>query len=161
MPGPGRLVAICALLTTSALAFADSTPAPIAPAVEIAPEQLIRELGSPVYSDRDRATKALWKMGERARAALTGAAHSGDPEEERYLNAAQLQQPQARAHSDRGEEGHHQDVAQHQIRLDVHHPIAQAEYGEREYQAADYRSGDVQPVEHGHAVLEPNANPET
>ena len=49
-------------------------------AADPTPEQLAQDLGSPVFTERDKATKALWKMGEKARPALLQAAKSDDPE---------------------------------------------------------------------------------
>lgn len=45
-----------------------------------APEQLVRELGSPRFTVRERATDALWRLGEKARPALNAALRSDDPE---------------------------------------------------------------------------------
>jgi tetratricopeptide (TPR) repeat protein len=44
------------------------------------PEQLVRDLGSPLFSVRDRASRELWKLGEQARPALTAALDSPDAE---------------------------------------------------------------------------------
>ena len=44
------------------------------------PDELARDLGSPVYSVRERASKELWKLGAAARPALEAAAKSGDAE---------------------------------------------------------------------------------
>lgn len=43
-------------------------------------EQLVRDLGSPVYTVRDKASRELWKLGEPARAAVEAATKSEDPE---------------------------------------------------------------------------------
>lgn len=44
------------------------------------PEQLVRDLGSPVFAAREKATHELWKLGEKARPALTAALGSPDAE---------------------------------------------------------------------------------
>ncbi|QEL18060.1 tetratricopeptide repeat protein [Limnoglobus roseus] len=43
-------------------------------------EQLVRDLGSPVFAVRDRASRDLWKLGEPARTAVEAATKSDDPE---------------------------------------------------------------------------------
>jgi tetratricopeptide (TPR) repeat protein len=60
---------------------ASASPTPLSePTGETRANQYIRDLGSPLYQERARATNALWKMGERARPALNEAARSDDPE---------------------------------------------------------------------------------
>lgn len=80
MTGLGRIV--CALTLVAAIGpsaySADDTP-PTAAGGSTA-EQLVRELGSPVFTVREKATQALWKLGEKARPALEGAAKGGDAE---------------------------------------------------------------------------------
>ena len=44
------------------------------------PEQLVRDLGSPLFAAREKATRELWKLGEKARPALTEALNSPDAE---------------------------------------------------------------------------------
>ncbi|HET6574714.1 MAG TPA: hypothetical protein VFG68_13995 [Fimbriiglobus sp.] len=44
------------------------------------PEQLVRDLGSPLFAARERATRELWRLGEKARPALTAALKSPDAE---------------------------------------------------------------------------------
>ncbi len=49
-------------------------------AADPTPEDLAKDLGSPTFAVRDKATKALWKLGEKARPALAEAAKSDDVE---------------------------------------------------------------------------------
>jgi tetratricopeptide (TPR) repeat protein len=62
------LLSLCA-----ALAYA-ADPAPVSP------DDLAKDLGSPNYRTRESATKALWKMGEKARPALEAAAKGTNAE---------------------------------------------------------------------------------
>ena len=52
----------------------------VAFAADPTPEQLVRDLGSPLYTVREKATRELWALGERARPALTRAVNSPDAE---------------------------------------------------------------------------------
>ena len=83
MTGLGRsyCALTCAILLSSAALAADAAPSSpaTAPAVPT-PEQLVKDLASPVFTVRDRATKALWQLGEKARPALEAAARGGDAE---------------------------------------------------------------------------------
>ena len=45
----------------------------VAFAADPTPEQLVRDLGSPLYAVREKATRELWKLGEKARPALAAA----------------------------------------------------------------------------------------
>ncbi len=75
MTGLLRLAALAALALAAPAARAADPPKP-APT----PEELVRDLGSPVFAARDRATRELWKLGEKARPALVEAANSPDAE---------------------------------------------------------------------------------
>ena len=56
----------------------------VAVAADVAIEEeiasLVRDLGSPRYKTRERASKRLWEIGQPARSALEAAAKSKDPE---------------------------------------------------------------------------------
>jgi tetratricopeptide (TPR) repeat protein len=71
-----RLAALAACALAASAARADDPPKPPAPT----PEELVRDLGSPSFAARDRATRELWKLGEKARPALAAAADSPDAE---------------------------------------------------------------------------------
>ena len=47
---------------------------------EPTPAELVRDLGSPSYAAREKASRGLWKLGPVARPALEEAARSSDPE---------------------------------------------------------------------------------
>ncbi len=78
MTGLVRLAGFVGCLTLAAPAPAADPPrtAPAAPT----PEELVRDLGSPLFPVREKATKALWHLGEKARPALTAALGSPDAE---------------------------------------------------------------------------------
>ncbi len=44
------------------------------------PDKLVRDLGSAVFAERDKASRELWKLGRVARPAIERAANSDDPE---------------------------------------------------------------------------------
>lgn len=48
--------------------------------------QLVKDLGSPVFADRDKASRELWKLGAAARPHIEKAANSDDPEVAKRAN---------------------------------------------------------------------------
>lgn len=70
MTGSGRVLALLIFLATP----------PFSLAADPTPEELVRDLGSSVFSVREKASKALWQLGEKARPAVTNATQSTDPE---------------------------------------------------------------------------------
>ena len=66
------------VLALGSFALAGDPPKP----VEKKPDasQLAKDLGSPVFAERDRASRELWKLGIAARPAIEKAANSDDPE---------------------------------------------------------------------------------
>lgn len=64
------------VLAIASLAFA----APPEPAAKPTAEELVKDLGSPVYVVRERASRELWAMGAKAADALRAGSRSDDPE---------------------------------------------------------------------------------
>lgn len=83
MTGLGRSLCALTLAVVFAATVAASDASPTNPATAPSaptPEQLVKDLGSPVFILREKATKALWQLGEKARPALEAAAKGTDAE---------------------------------------------------------------------------------
>ena len=80
MSGLGRFV--CALTVSLTAGSVVHAADPVPPSLSSGPTagQLVKDLGSPVFTVREKATRALWQLGEKARPALEEAVKGGDAE---------------------------------------------------------------------------------